>query len=168
MRIPQFLKFEFDDSGPSIFPTAVAWSLTDGRIKTVILMPEDDWLPEDPADWQVDHQHFKEQGAPAIEVIQEMNEDLEETTVYTDGLDPDDELIEVLFETLNQGASFQVAPVAELLNHRDSAELTERYSDLILEEGLDPQIAESGVYALLLLAREEGLMDNIGDESPGL
>lgn len=167
MRPPQFLKFEYDDAGPRLYPTAAAWSLENGQIKSVVLMPEEEWLPEDSADWQLDEAHFKEQGVPAVEVIREMNEDLAEVTVYTDGLGPDEELRDLLFETLNHAATFEIAPLSDLLP-QPGEELIDRYSQRIFEEGLDPRIAETGVYALLLLAREEGLLQALEDESPGL
>lgn len=166
MRPPQFLKFEFDDAGPQIYPTAVAWSLQDGRIKYVVLMPEQEWLPEDSDDWQLDEAHYKEQGVPPVEVIREMNEDLAEITVYTDGLGPDEELRDLLYETLNHGCTFEMAPLSALLP-QPSEELIERYQQLIFDEGLDPQIAESGIYALLLLAREEGLMSALEEDGDG-
>ncbi|MDX1588794.1 MAG: hypothetical protein R3296_07630 [Oleiphilaceae bacterium] len=166
MRPPQFLKFEFDEAGQRLYPTAVAWSLENGQIKSVVLMPEPEWLPDDSDDWQLDEEHFKEHGVPPVEVIREMNEDLAQVTVYTDGLGPDEELRDLLFETLNHAANFEMAPISALLP-QPSEELTDRYSQLMFDEGLDPRIAESGVYALLLLAREEGLLDALENHDAG-
>lgn len=163
MRMPQFLKFEFDDSGFRLYPTAVAWSLADGRIKHVVLMPDEDWVGDDPDERLLDEQAVREQGQPPLDVIREMNEDLEAVTVYTDGLDPDDELIETLFETLQQSPTFECAPFSRLLKHLDPETLIERYNDRLFDEGLEPGNAESGVLTLLLLARDEGLIST-GDE----
>ncbi len=158
MRIPQFLKFEFDDNGPRLFPTAVAWSLADGQIKYVILMPEDEWLGEDPEERILDDDYFRTQGVAPIDVLREMNEDLAEVTVFIDGLDPDEQMLELLCESLNTQPTFEIAHLSRLLRHLSPEELMERHRDLMIREGMDPQIAENSVYVQLLLAREEGLV----------
>lgn len=159
MRTPQFLKFEYDDNGPSLFPTAASWSLTDGRIKYVIIMPEDDWLGGDMDERMLDDRFFREHGAAPLDVFREMNEDLAETTVFHDGLDPDVELLEFLSQALGQQAAFELAPMTALLHHASFEDLADRYQEMIGREKLDPSVAENAVYAQLLLAREEGLMD---------
>ena len=159
MRAPQFLKFEYNDSGPKLFPTAASWSLTDGRIKYVVIMPEDEWLADDEDERMLDDRFFREHGAAPVDVFREMNEDLAEATVFSDGLDPDDELLECLCETVGQQAAFELAPMVALLHHTSFEDLADRYQDLIARETLDPTVAENAVYAQLLLAKEEGLMD---------
>lgn len=158
MRLPQFLKFEFDDNGPTLFPTAVAWTLTDGRIKYVVLMPDDDWLSDDEDERVLDDEFFLQQGVSPLDALREMNEDLAEATIYTDGLDPDEELLDVLCETMGQQPSFEVAPMSSLLRHLGSENMADRYREVMARETLDPQVAENAVYAQLLLAREEGLI----------
>ena len=159
MRTPQFLKFEYDDNGPWLFPTAAAWSLVDGRIKYVVIMPEDDWLAADADERMLDDRFFREHGAAPLDVFREMNEDLAEATVFHDGLDPDEELLDFLSQTLGLTAAFELAPMTALLHHTSFEDLADRYQDLITRETLDPSIAENAVYAQLLLAREEGLMN---------
>ncbi len=158
MRVPQFLKFEFDDNGPRLFPTAVAWTLTDGRIKYVVLMPDEDWLSDDEDERVLDDEFFLQQGVSPLDALREMNEDLAETTVYVDGLDPDEELLDCLCETLGQQPSFEVAPMVSLLRHLGFETMADRYRELMAQKTLDPQVAENAVYAQLLLAREEGLI----------
>ncbi len=158
MRLPQFLKFEFDDNGPRLFPTAVAWTLTDGRIKYVVLMPDDEWLSDDEDERVLDDEFFLQQGVSPLDALREMNEDLAETTVYVDGLDPDEELLDYLCDTLGQQASFEVAPMISLLRHLGFDHMADRYRELMARETLDPRVAENAVYAQLLLAREEGLI----------
>ena len=158
MRVPQFLKFEFDDNGPRLFPTAVAWTLTDGRIKYVVLMPDEDWLSDDEDERVLDDEFFLQQGVSPLDALREMNEDLAETTVYVDGLDPDEELLDCLCETLGQQPSFEVAPMVSLLRHLGFETMADRYRELMAQKTLDPRVAENAVYAQLLLAREEGLI----------
>lgn len=158
MRLPQFLKFEFDDNGPRLFPTAVAWTLTDGSIKYVVLMPDEDWLPDDEDERVLDDEFFLQQGVSPLDALREMNEDLAETTVYVDGLDPDEDLLDYLCDTLGKEPSFEVAPMDSLLSHLGFEAMADRYRELMAQQTLDPRVAENAVYAQLLLAREEGLI----------
>lgn len=158
MGLPQFLDIEFAATATGYLPTAMAWSLADGRMKTVVVTPEDDWLPEDPDDHDLDLAYLQEQGAPALDIVQEMSEDLGDTTVFVDGLDPDEAVLEWFFESLGRPLPFEVATVDQLIHHLDSDTLEDWRRELMITHGLEPQLPESGVYALLLLAREAGLV----------
>ena len=45
--IPHFLDIEYFHNDDLFFPTAIAWSLADGRMKTVVIEPDESWLPQD-------------------------------------------------------------------------------------------------------------------------
>lgn len=96
---------------------------------------------------------------PPLEIARELHEDLPDQTVYVDGLDPDEILIDKIFSAIGQDAPFEIAPITELITSLDSDTLEDRRRQLMIDEGLEPQLPENGVYALLLLAREEGLFD---------
>lgn len=164
---PRFLDIEYFQSEALFFPTAMAWSLADGRMKTVVIEPDDSWLeraghelPEDLL-W-----YLREQGVPLIELARALHEDLPDQTVFTDGLDPDETLVDLIFETLFMEAPFELAPLEELIPGlgRDAIEDSRRA--ILFEQGLEPQLPESGVYALLILAMQEGLIEqeNLPDE----
>ncbi|MGO1233777.1 MAG: hypothetical protein ACTMHG_08660 [Marinobacter sp.] len=159
MPIPRFLDIEYCQTDNALFPTAIAWSLEDGRMKTVVIMPEDSWLPEDGELSDFDLLHLEEQGVPVLEVVRELHEDLPDQTVFVDGIDPDETLIDLIFEAVQQDAPFEIAPVSELIKDLDMETLEDRRRELLFEEGLEPQLPENGVYALLLLAREEGYLE---------
>lgn len=159
MTLPQFIDIEYCETDSHSYPTAVAWSLADGRIKAVVLSPDDDWLPQLAEDPSVDLRWLYETGVPVLEVIREMEHDLADRTVYSDGLDPDEALVDTLYQTINQDTPFEVAPISELLSDESAADLEEERRRILYENQLDATQAENGVYALLLLARDKGLID---------
>ena len=159
MPIPRFLDIEYCQTDDALFPTAIAWSLEDGRMKTVVIMPEDALLPEDGELSDFDLLHLEEQGVPVLEIVRELHEDLPDQTVFVDGIDPDETLIDMIFEAVQQDAPFEIAPVSDLIKDLDMETLEDRRRELLFEEGLEPQLPENGVYALLLLAREEGYLE---------
>lgn len=159
MNIPLFLDVEYCQTASHFFPTGVAWSLPDGRIKTTLIIPDDDWLPELAEDPDVDLQLLYEQGAPALEVVREMNEDLADQEVYCDGLDHKEALIDLLFSTVHDQPAFQVASIQNLVPGLDIHDLEDRTRALMNEYELQPGLPESGVFVLLQIAREEGLIE---------
>ena len=159
MSLPRFLDIEYCQTDDALFPTAIAWSLADGQMKTVVIAPEDAWLPEDGDLGDVDLLYLEEQGVPLLELARELHEDLPDQTVYVDGLDPDEILVDLIFSAVRQEAPFEIAPISELITSLDSETLEDRRRQLLFDEGLEPQLPENGVYSLLLLAREEGYLD---------
>lgn len=160
MSLPRFLDIEYCQTDDALFPTAIAWSLADGQMKTVVIAPEDAWLPEDGDLGDVDLLYLEEQGVPLLELARELHEDLPDQTVYVDGLDPDEILIDLIFSAVHQEAPFEIAPISELITGLDSEALEDRRRQLLFDEGLEPQLPENGVYSLLLLAREEGYLED--------
>ncbi|MGC8121883.1 hypothetical protein [Marinobacter sp. VGCF2001] len=159
MSLPQFLDIEYCQTDDALFPTAMAWSLPEGQMKTVVIAPEDAWLPEDGDLGDVDLMYLEEQGVPVIELVRELHEDLSDQTVFVDGLDPDEVLVDLIFSAVRHEPPFEVAPISELITALDSEALEDRRHQLLVDEGLEPQLPENGVYALLLLAREEGYLN---------
>ena len=46
MPAPRFLDIEYCQTDDVLFPVAMAWSLEDGQMKTVVIAPADEWIPE--------------------------------------------------------------------------------------------------------------------------
>ncbi|MBD3639960.1 MAG: hypothetical protein HUJ18_03105 [Marinobacter sp.] len=159
MSLPRFLDIEYCQTDTALFPTAIAWSLADGQMKTVVIAPDESWLPEDEEPGDLDLQFLMEQGVPIIELVRELHEDLPDQTVYVDGLDPDEILVDMIFSAVGHEPPFEIAPISELITGLDVESIEDRRHQLMIEEGLEPQLPENGVYALLLLAREEGYLD---------
>ncbi len=161
MSIPRFLDIEYCQTDDALFPIAMAWSLADGQMKTVVIAPEDDWLPEDGDLGDIDLLYLEEQGVPLLELVQELHQDLPDQTVYVDGMDPDEVLIDLIFSAVSQDAPFEIAPISELISGLDSDSIEDRRRQLMFDEGLEPQLPENGVYALLMLAQEQGLLADL-------
>jgi len=125
----------------------------------VVIAPMEEWLPEDGDLGDVDLDYLAEQGVPLIELIHELHQDLPDQTVYVDGLDPDEILVDLMFSAMDQEAPFEIAPITELIIGLSSDALEDRRRQLLFEESLEPQLPENGVYALLLMAQEEGLFE---------
>ncbi|MDP4548856.1 MAG: hypothetical protein ABJM19_15700 [Marinobacter sp.] len=161
MSIPRFLDIEYCQTDDALFPTAIAWSLEDGQMKSVVIAPDEAWIPEGADLGDIDLFYLEEQGVPVLELVRELHEDLPGQTVYVDGMDPDEILADLIFEAVKQEAPFEIAPIAELVTDLDAGTLEDRRRELMFEEGLEPQLPENGVYALLLIARESGLLDDL-------
>lgn len=160
MPVPKFLDIEYCQTDDALFPIAMAWSLEDGQMKNVVIAPADEWLPEDGDLGDLDLLYLEEQGVPLIELVHELHQDLPDQTVYVDGLDPDEILVDMIFSVLEQDAPFEIAPITDLITNMSSDALEDRRRQLLFEAGLEPQLPENGVYALLLMAQEEGLFDD--------
>lgn len=161
MSIPRFLDIEYCQTDDALFPTAIAWSLEDGQMKSVVIAPDEAWVPDGADLGDIDLFYLEEQGVPILELVRELHEDLPGQTVYVDGIDPDEILADLIFEAVKQEAPFEIAPIADLITDLDSDTLEDRRRELMFEEGLEPQLPENGVYALLLIARESGLLDDL-------
>ncbi|MBJ6138114.1 hypothetical protein [Marinobacter litoralis] len=161
MSIPRFLDIEYCQTDDALFPTAIAWSLEDGQMKSVVIAPDEAWIPDGADLGDIDLFYLEEQGVPILELVRELHEDLPGQTVYVDGIDPDETLADLIFEAVKQEAPFEIAPIADLVTDLDAGTLEDRRRELMFEEGLEPQLPENGVYALLLIARESGLLDDL-------
>jgi hypothetical protein len=162
--LPHFLDIEFCQTDDALFPVAIAWSLGDGRMKTVVIEPDDSWFGDDDLPPELDRFYLEEQGVPLLELARELNDDLPDQTVYVDGLDPDEILVDRIFSAVKLDAPFEIAPISELITPLEFEDLEDRRRQLLFDHGLDPQLPENGVYSLLLLAQEEGLLGHDPDE----
>lgn len=159
MPEPRFLDIEYCQTENALFPVAMAWSVANGQIKTVVIAPEDSWVPEDGDMGDVDLLYLEEQGVPLIEIIHELHQDLPDQTVYVDGMDPDEILIDLIFDALGQEPPFEIVGIESLVTSLSREELDDRRRQLLTDEGLQPQLPENSVYAMLLIARDEGFFD---------
>jgi hypothetical protein len=156
LPVPRFLDIEYCQTEDALFPVAMAWSLEDGQMKTVVIAPHDDWIPEDGDLGDFDLLYLEEQGVPLIEIVRELHQDLPDQTVYVDGMDPDEILIDLIFDAVESDVPFEIVGIESLITSLSREALDDRRRKLLTDEGLQPQLPENGVYALLLIAREEG------------
>lgn len=159
MPEPRFLDIEYCQTEDNLFPVAMAWSVENGQMKTVVIAPDDAWIPDDGDLGDVDLLYLEEQGVPLIEIVQELHQDLPDQTVYVDGMDPDEILIDKIFSAVDSDPPFEIASIESLVTSLTREDLDDRKRQLLSDEGLEPQLPENGVYALLLIAREEGFFN---------
>ncbi len=156
MNYPVFLDIEascYDEAG---FPLSLAWSLPDGRIKTVLVMPDEGWTPHATA--SVDLAHYYDQGASARDIVHEINTDLDGQTLYIDGLDPDEIWLDRLFEACGEEPGFELARIDDLFIGREYATLIDLRQEFVRLHNLDAQTPEHQVLSLLYLFQEiEGI-----------
>ncbi|MFD2230734.1 hypothetical protein [Alkalimarinus sediminis] len=157
-REPQFIDIESSSYDEECFPTCIAWSLPDGQIKNVLVMPDEDWSPQDSPLDEETLQHLYDHGVSGIDIIREMNQDLDGKPVYIDGIDYDTDLLEQLYDTFDEEPTFELTPVTSLLTSKGFEEIMDSKNLIMQENNLNIKHAEHNVLALLILARENGLM----------
>ncbi len=159
MPEPRFLDIEYCQTEDALFPVAMSWSVENGQMKTVVIAPDDAWIPEEGDLGDVDLLYLEEQGVPLIEIVHELHQDLPDMTVYVDGMDPDEVLVDLIFTAVDSEAPFEIVSIESLVTSLTREELDDRRRQLLIDEGLEPQLPENSVYALLLIAREEGFLN---------
>ena len=152
MTHPLFIDINASHADDHAFPTSIAWSLPDGTIKSVIISPDSDWEPWDNASPEIDIQHLLDQGVSGPDVIREINEDLDGQTVFVDGLDEDEQLLELLFETYNNALSFELATISQLHTQYNFEDLLIMRRQIADEYQFNLDLAEENLQALLHLS----------------
>jgi len=152
MTHPLFIDINASQADDNAFPTSIAWSLPDGTIKSVIISPDSDWDPWDNASPEVDIQHLMDQGVSGPDVIREMNEDLDGQTVFVDGLDEDELLLELLFETYDNTLGFELATISKLNPQYSFEDLLVLRRQIADEYQFNLDLAEENIQALLHLS----------------
>ena len=152
MNYPQFLHIESSCQEDGQYPIEIAWSLTDGSIKTVLVQPDDDWEPWDNASPELDVQHFMDHGETPNDIIRELNEDLTGNTVYVDGLNDYEYLVERLFEPCNPAEpDFEIAILRELFLGMDTESILDDLYHIAEQHNMDLCVPEHKVRAMLFL-----------------
>lgn len=156
-RFPLFIDIEASNADENSFPIAISWSLPDGQLKSVMVIPDDEWDPWENADAGIDLQHLFEQGMTGNDIIRELNEDLDGQTVFIDGLDDDELLLEKLYDTFQQSMGFELAPLTELFNQHDLESILLMRDDIAKDYQLDLEVIEDKIRAFIFLANEHQL-----------
>lgn len=128
-------------------------------MKIVVIIFEDVWLFEDGDLGDFDLCYFEEQGVLLLELVCELYEDFFDQIVYVDGLDLDEILIDKIFGVVGQEVLFEIVFMFELIIIFDIDVFEDCCCQLMIDEGLEFQLLENGVYVFLLLVWEEGLFD---------
>jgi hypothetical protein len=152
MQLPQFIDLDLSTTDDGGFPTALSWSLPNGQIKSVLIIPDDDWNPWENADGSVDIQLLMDNGVSGPDAIRELNEDLDGQTVYVDGLDEDEVMLELLYDTYNHSLSFEVASISQLFTQHPFEELLSLRNDIAQQHQFDIERIEDKVKSLVFVS----------------
>lgn len=153
-QFPLFLDIESSSPDENAFPTSITWSLPDGQLKSVLIIPDDEWNPWDNINNDIDLQHYFDQGVSGPDVIRELNEDLDGQTVFVDGLDDDENLLELLFDTYQSDIGFEIATLRELFQKTDIEIVLTLRNEIANEYQLDIESIEDKVRALIFLVND--------------
>jgi len=153
MDYPVFMDIEFSSAEDGQFPTIVSWSLPEGTLKSVLILPADEWDPWNNVDSNIDIQHLFDQGVTPADIAREINDDLGGKTVFVDGLDADEALLEKLFDACGSDPDFELAGLSQFDPSYDLEELLELRNDHAEQNELDPAISEDNVRAMLFMSQ---------------
>ncbi len=145
-----------DDSG---FPTAISWSLPDTRIKSVLIIPDDDWLDtyyESRNATKTNLDNHYHQGASCIDIARELHRDLDGNTIYVINESEQSRRLEMLFDSAQIDIPFEILPATDLF-HQTTDEVQDTVEHTMAERGLE-KTDDHIVLALLLMAREHQLL----------
>jgi hypothetical protein len=158
-RFPVCIDIEASSADELAFPLAISWSLPDGQLKSVLVIPDDEWDPWENVDAHVDLQHHFDQGTTGADIIRELNEDLDGLTVFIDGLDADEALLERLFDTFQQSMGFELAPLTELFQDKALDDILDMRLEIAGQYQLDMDSIEDRVRAFIFLINDQQLFD---------
>lgn len=153
-NFPLFIDIESSSPDENGFPISISWSLADGQLKSILIIPDDEWEPWENSDPEIDLQHIFDQGVSGPDVIRELNEDLDGQTVYIDGLDEDESLLEKLFDTYEQSFGFEIATVNALFPRHDIENILSIRNEIAREYQLDPESIEDKVRAFIFMVND--------------
>lgn len=151
MTYPQFIAFD-SSHGERAFPVSVSWSLSDGQLKSVLIIPDDSWEPWENNQSQYDTDHLINHGATCPEILQELVSDMESHELFAADLVPDLVLLEMICASCGQERDIELLPFQLAFEEHDSETLWHEYEVVTEYQGMDLSICEERVRALVYLA----------------
>lgn len=128
MQYPHFIAIDASSHEETSHPVAIAWSMTDGQIKTTLIQPEDDW-----EDWDyaledlhgINQETLYQRGETCWSVIRELENDLDESYLRTDHTEQTERLLELIYETCGKESSLETGHYSEDLDDANIAKDTQ-------------------------------------------
>lgn len=134
MSYPHFLAIDASSYEDSAYPIAIAWSLTDGTIKTTLIQPDDEWEEWDSALEElhgISQDTLYQRGETPWSVIRELENDLEQSYLACDDVDRCERLLETLYDTCQRELSVEIGSyTADLFQADNKHECREQLSDI--------------------------------------
>lgn len=127
---PHFVAVDASSWEEDAHPIAIAWSMTDGQIKTTLIQPDDGW---DDWDYALEDIHgisrdtLYQRGETTWSVIRELENDLEQSYLFADDQERVEELLNRIYESCGRELSLEVGSHSENIQNRSAlAEATEQ------------------------------------------
>lgn len=111
MNAPQFVAIDASSWEERAHPIAIAWSLADGRIKTTLIQPEDDW---DDWDYALEDIHginqdtLYQRGETCWSVIRELENDLQSSRLQSDDIEHCELMLERIYDACQRDLSIEL------------------------------------------------------------
>ena len=160
-KFPVFIAIDQVGEYNNTFPFAIAWSLPDGQIKRTLISPEDDWDPWAWGDLRADITQLFETGATCREVLYELTNDIEDTTLFCFDEDNETTALETIYAALNDEPAFELVywPAAQFpVDNEKALEVSNWVRD---HNELDIERAEDRVKLMLLSFYELSQSNNV-------
>jgi hypothetical protein len=148
---PQFIALD-SSHGEQAFPVAISWSLEDGQLKSVLIIPDDAWEPWEHNQSQYDTDYLINHGATCPEILQELLSDMESHELFASDLEQDLALLEKICQSCGQERDIDLLPFQLAFEEHDSEEIWQEYEVVTEYQGMDLSVCEERVRALVYLA----------------
>jgi hypothetical protein len=148
---PNIIDVEASSFGSHSYPIEVGIVLRNGERYCSLILPDDSWTDWDESAEEVHHisrATLIKHGKPIEVVTEELNQFLQQQTVYTDGWVVDDPWIKKLFYTANKSPTFYVSPL-ELILTEPQMEIWHQTKDKLIEGSEDKRHRASFDAALI-------------------
>ncbi len=158
-EIPGFIAVETGDEGG--LPLAIAWSLSDGRIKQTLIQPDDDWLTEELISLGgYSLEELSSLGVSPLDVIRELETDHFNETLFTAGISDDESALSRLFDTYGLDPFVELAPAESLYASLAPGDWARARGELFGILGLEPMRPEHEVEVMLHLHQRLNATDD--------
>ena len=147
-EIPGFIAIETGDEEG--LPVAIAWSLSDGRIKHTLIQPDDSWFDDSAsATREYSSEELESLAVSPLDVIRELENDHFSATLYTNDSGEDELALTRIFDTYGMDPFIELAPAETLYDDLSASEWQRQRSDTFSELGLEPMRPEHEVEVML-------------------
>lgn len=148
--LPGFITVEAADHDG--LPLSIAWTLVDGSVKHTLIQPDSDWLDDELislGDYSLEE--LNTMGVSPLDVIQELELDHFNATLYTAGIADDEATLSRLFDTYGMDPFIELAPAESLYPELPAGEWSQARRELFAELGLEPMRPEDEIQVMLAL-----------------
>lgn len=136
MTYPHFIAIDPSSYEEEAHPIAIAWSMSDGQIKTTLIQPDDGW---DDWDYALEDIHgisrdtLYQRGETAWSVVRELEADLENPKLISDDSETVEILLEKIYEASGRETNLEVVPYT---NELSASENIQELNDQLFHQQL--------------------------------